>query len=67
MRAHLLVAAYVEKGMFCEAMASNDSARAKTSEKGPIDWNPIYTPCRPLTEARAAMERLNDINNKAPV
>jgi tetratricopeptide (TPR) repeat protein len=68
MRAHLLVAAYVEKGMFAEAMASNDSARATIGEGAYWTWNAyIHARAGQLTEARAAMERLNDINNKAPV
>jgi tetratricopeptide (TPR) repeat protein len=68
MRAHLIEGAYVEKGMFAEALADNEQARPMMSEAAYWSWRAyIQGRARKLTEAHQAIHELLKIDKLKPV
>jgi TolB-like protein/DNA-binding winged helix-turn-helix (wHTH) protein len=68
MRAYLIEGAYVEKGMFAEAMAHNEEQRPTVSEAAYWAWNAyIQGRARHVTEAERAIHELLKIEKSGPV
>ena len=64
LRAHLIVAAYTQKGMYTEALAENKRMRAKIEPQSFWSWQAyIYRQQGKLAEARHATEQLLSLNN----
>jgi TolB-like protein/DNA-binding winged helix-turn-helix (wHTH) protein/Flp pilus assembly protein TadD len=68
LRAHLIQGAYVEKGMFSEALADNEKLRPTISDAAYWSWQAyIYGRAGQLTEARHAIHKLQEIEKSPPV
>jgi len=68
MRAHLIVGAYVEKGMFAEALADNEKLRPTISGGAYWSWRAyVEGRARQMTEARQATHELMEIEKRSPV
>ena len=68
MRAHLIEGAYVEKGMFAEALADNEQARPMISDAAYWSWRAyIQGRARQLPEAHQAIQELLKIDKSRPV
>jgi TolB-like protein/DNA-binding winged helix-turn-helix (wHTH) protein/Tfp pilus assembly protein PilF len=68
MRAHLIEGAYVEKGMFAEALADNEQARPMISDAAYWSWCAyIYGRAKQLPEAHHAIHELLEIEKRKPV
>jgi tetratricopeptide (TPR) repeat protein len=68
MRAHLIVGAYIEKGMFAEALADNEKLRPTISDGA--YWSMlayIYGRARQMTEAQRALHELLEIEKSRPI
>lgn len=67
-RAHLIRAAYVEKGMFAEALTDIERLRSKDVPAGYWSWR-VYIEGRAghLADARSAMSQLLELNRQKPV
>ncbi|MGA9354891.1 MAG: winged helix-turn-helix domain-containing protein [Terriglobales bacterium] len=67
LRAHLIQGAYVEKGMFAEALADNEKLRPTISDAAYWSWQAyIHGRARQLTEAREAIHKLQEIDKITP-
>ena len=68
MRAHLIEGAYVEKGMFAEALADNEKVRPTISDAAYWAWRAyILGRSGQITEARVAIHQLLEIQKTSPV
>jgi TolB-like protein/DNA-binding winged helix-turn-helix (wHTH) protein len=68
MRAHLIEGAYVEKGMFAEALADNEKQRPMVSDGAYWAWSAyIQGRARHMTEARRALHELLEIGKSRTV
>ncbi len=68
MRAHLIEGAYVEKGMFGEALADNEKLRPTISSAAYWAWGAyIHGRARHMTEAEEAIHELLKIEKSGPV
>ena len=68
MRAHLIEAAYVEKGMFAEALADNEKQRPMVSDAAYWAWSAyIQGRARHMTEAQRAIHELLKIEKSGQV
>jgi TolB-like protein/DNA-binding winged helix-turn-helix (wHTH) protein len=68
MRANLIMGAYVEKGMFAEALADNEKQRPTVSDAAYWAWRAyIQGRARHMTEAEQAIHELLRIEKIAPV
>jgi TolB-like protein/DNA-binding winged helix-turn-helix (wHTH) protein/Flp pilus assembly protein TadD len=68
MRAHLIVGAYVEKGMFGEAAAENERLRPTISDAAYWGWRAyIQGRARQLPEAHQAIGKLLGIEKSGPI
>src|SRR6202142_4089280 len=68
MRAHLIEAAYVEKGMFAEALADNEKQRPMVSDAAYWAWSAyIQGRARHMTEAQRAIRELLKIEKSGQV
>ena len=68
LRAHLIVGAYVEKGMFVEALADNEKVRPKISGAAYWSWRAyIHGRARQMSEGRRAIHELLEIEKREPV
>ena len=67
-RAHLIVGAYVEKGMFAEALADNEKLRPTMSDASYLSWRAyIHGRAGQPAEARQAIHELLEIQKTAAV
>jgi TolB-like protein len=68
MRAHLIEGAYVEKGMFGEALADNEKSRPKISGAAYWGWSAyIHGRAGHMTDATRAIQELLEIQKSSPV
>ena len=68
MRAHLIEGAYVEKGMFAEALADNEKVRPTISDGAYWAWRAyILGRSGQITEAHAAIHQLLETEKSSPV
>jgi TolB-like protein len=68
MRAHLIVGAYVEKGMFAEALAQNEKMRPTISEAAYWSWRAyVQGRARQTKEANRAIHELLEIEKRKVV
>jgi tetratricopeptide (TPR) repeat protein len=68
LRAHLIVGAYVEKGMFAEAFADNERLRSKISAASYWSWRAfIQGRAGHTADARHALNELLQLNQDSPV
>lgn len=68
MRAHLIEGAYVEKGMFSEALADDEKVRPTISDAAYWAWRAyILGRARQMTEAHAAIHQLLETEKSSPV
>ena len=68
MRAHLIEGAYVEKGMFAEALADNEKVRPTISDSAYFAWRAyILGRSGQITEAHAAIHQLVESEKTSPV
>jgi TolB-like protein/DNA-binding winged helix-turn-helix (wHTH) protein/Flp pilus assembly protein TadD len=68
LRAHLIVGAYVEKGMFAEALADNEKTRPTIGDGAYWSWRAyILGRAGRITEAHSALQELLEINRSTPV
>jgi TolB-like protein/DNA-binding winged helix-turn-helix (wHTH) protein/Flp pilus assembly protein TadD len=68
MRAHLIEGAYVEKGMFAEALADNEKVRPTISDAAYWAWRAyILGRSGQITEAHAAIHQLLETEKSSPV
>jgi TolB-like protein/Tfp pilus assembly protein PilF len=68
LRAHLIIGAYVEKGMFAEAMADNERFRGKIAAPSYWSWRAhIQARAGESAEARRALQELLRIDRRKPV
>jgi len=68
MRAHLIEGAYVEKGMFAEALADNEKVRPTISDAAYWAWRAyILGRSGQTTEAHAAIHKLLETGKSSPV
>jgi TolB-like protein/Flp pilus assembly protein TadD len=68
LRAHLIQGAYVEKGMFAEALADDEKLRPTISDAAYWSWQAyIYGRAGQLTEAHSAIHKLQEIERSTPV
>jgi TolB-like protein/DNA-binding winged helix-turn-helix (wHTH) protein len=68
MRAHLIEGAYVEKGMFADAMADNEKVRPTISDAAYWAWRAyILGRSGQSTEAHAAIRQLLETDKRDPV
>jgi tetratricopeptide (TPR) repeat protein len=68
MRAHLIQGAYVEKGMFAEALADNEKLRPTISDAAYWSWGAyIHGRARQMPEARRAIHELLKIEKSGAV
>jgi TolB-like protein/DNA-binding winged helix-turn-helix (wHTH) protein len=67
-RAHLIMGAYVEKGMFVEALADDENLRPTISDVGYWSWRAyIHGRNRQMIEAQEAIQELLTIEKSRPV
>jgi TolB-like protein/DNA-binding winged helix-turn-helix (wHTH) protein/Flp pilus assembly protein TadD len=67
-RAHLILGAYVEKGMFAEALADNEKIRPTIPGAAYWSWRSyIYGRAGQMKEARSAMDQLRETAKNTPV
>ena len=68
LRAHLIVGAYVEKGMFVEALAAHEQLRPAILDAAYWSWRAyIHGRARQIPEARQAIHELLEIEKSRPV
>lgn len=68
LRAHLIVGAYVEKGMFAEALADNEKSRPTIPNDAYWSWRAyIYGRAGQRAEAHLAIHELLEIEKSQPV
>ena len=68
-RAEMVIFAYVEKGMFAEALAAAE-ALLRNDPDGPWNWSSLAYVCGRSgrqEQARRALERLNQMNRLQPI
>ncbi len=67
-RAHLIVGAYVEKGMFAEAFAENEKLQPTMSDGAYWTWRVyIHGRAGQMTEAQQAIRKVLEIDKVSPV
>jgi TolB-like protein/DNA-binding winged helix-turn-helix (wHTH) protein len=68
LRAHLIVGAYVEKGMFADALADNEQVRSSISDPAYWSWRAyIHGRARQMPEAHQAINELLEIDKSKPL
>lgn len=68
LRAHMIIAAYVEKGMYAEALAENEGMRSKIEAQSFWAWQAYICGRQGKSaEARRAMEELLRLSSARPV
>jgi TolB-like protein/DNA-binding winged helix-turn-helix (wHTH) protein/Flp pilus assembly protein TadD len=68
MRTHLIEGAYVEKGMFAEALADNERVRPAISDAAYLAWRAyVLGRSGQMTEAHAAIHQLLQTEKSSPV